>query len=86
MKCDGDRRDLLTPKELAPEAKVSKWTLLRWAARGEDPLPSFRPSRRTILISRTAFLTWLARQNRELDLERIADEAVNDVRRKGHGA
>ena len=77
----GDGRDLLRPQEIAQRAgDLTHWTILRWARRKDDPLPAFRPSRGTVLISWTAFLTWLERQNQGLDLEAIADEAVGSLK------
>lgn len=76
-----DRCDLKSPQEIAEIAGISKYSVLRWARDEDCPLPVYRVSKSTILISLTEFLGWLHSKRTVPDVERIATEAVESLKR-----
>ncbi len=85
---DGNERerDLHSPSEIAELAGVSKYSVLRWVRAPVRPLPTYRLSRSTILISRAQFLAWLEAKRTVPDVERIAAEAVLSLTRSKRGS
>jgi hypothetical protein len=78
---NGDR-DLKSPQEIGQLAGVSRWTVLRWARDPVCPLPAYRPTKSTVLISLTKFYAWLELRQAAPDLEGIATQVVSGLGRK----